>query len=155
MTTAAMTATSLQGPIADAALARLKAANEAFMKAYPGDRTDRQPVHTVYGGAQLFKRDSALRIGALAVAALREYAPNFTVLARAIELRGAKMLPDRPETIRRVTSMLEADPEAVRRTHEPAWLAYAIYQRVAAKLEREAVEDFRIDFEDGYGNRPD
>jgi citrate lyase beta subunit len=26
---------------------------------------------------------------------------------------------------------------------------------VVAKLEREAVEDFRIDFEDGYGNRPD
>lgn len=23
------------------------------------------------------------------------------------------------------------------------------------KLRREAVEDFRIDFEDGYGNRPD
>ena len=23
------------------------------------------------------------------------------------------------------------------------------------KLKREAVEDFRIDFEDGYGNRPD
>lgn len=30
-----------------------------------------------------------------------------------------------------------------------------VYQRVKGKLEREAVEDFRIDFEDGYGNRPD
>jgi citrate lyase beta subunit len=27
--------------------------------------------------------------------------------------------------------------------------------RVAAKLRREPVEDFRLDFEDGYGNRPD
>ncbi len=27
--------------------------------------------------------------------------------------------------------------------------------RVAAKLEREPIEDLRIDFEDGYGNRPD
>jgi citrate lyase beta subunit len=30
-----------------------------------------------------------------------------------------------------------------------------IYDRVRDKLEREPVEDFRIDFEDGYGNRPD
>src|SRR5688572_30826598 len=28
-------------------------------------------------------------------------------------------------------------------------------ERVREKLKREAVEDFRIDFEDGYGNRPD
>ncbi|HQY88343.1 MAG TPA: hypothetical protein PK402_06775 [Tepidisphaeraceae bacterium] len=34
-------------------------------------------------------------------------------------------------------------------------LAERVYQRVKEKLEREAVEDFRIDFEDGYGNRPD
>jgi citrate lyase beta subunit len=30
-----------------------------------------------------------------------------------------------------------------------------IYQRIGEKLEREPIEDFRIDFEDGYGNRPD
>lgn len=30
-----------------------------------------------------------------------------------------------------------------------------VYERVREKLQREAVEDFRIDFEDGYGNRPD
>ncbi len=34
-------------------------------------------------------------------------------------------------------------------------LAPKVYQRVREKLGREAVEDFRIDFEDGYGNRPD
>ena len=28
-------------------------------------------------------------------------------------------------------------------------------RRVSEKLQREPVEDFRIDFEDGYGNRPD
>src|SRR6185503_11326130 len=33
--------------------------------------------------------------------------------------------------------------------------ADTVYQRVVAKLRREPVEDFRIDFEDGYGNRPD
>jgi citrate lyase beta subunit len=34
-------------------------------------------------------------------------------------------------------------------------LAPKVYDRVREKLRREAVEDFRIDFEDGYGNRPD
>jgi hypothetical protein len=34
-------------------------------------------------------------------------------------------------------------------------LAGVVRQRVRDKLGREAVEDFRIDFEDGYGNRPD
>ena len=34
-------------------------------------------------------------------------------------------------------------------------LADRIYPRVVDKLTREPVEDFRIDFEDGFGNRPD
>ncbi|WP_329113580.1 DUF6986 family protein [Streptomyces sp. NBC_01465] len=34
-------------------------------------------------------------------------------------------------------------------------LASPVYDRVRAKLEREPVEDLRIDFEDGYGPRPD
>jgi hypothetical protein len=34
-------------------------------------------------------------------------------------------------------------------------LADAVYARVLAKLDREPVEDFRIDFEDGYGTRAD
>jgi citrate lyase beta subunit len=34
-------------------------------------------------------------------------------------------------------------------------LAPKVFERVREKLRREPVEDFRIDFEDGYGNRPD
>lgn len=34
-------------------------------------------------------------------------------------------------------------------------LAGKVLERVKDKLKREPVEDFRIDFEDGYGNRPD
>ncbi|MFI5757174.1 DUF6986 family protein [Streptomyces sp. NPDC051569] len=34
-------------------------------------------------------------------------------------------------------------------------LAGPVYERVRAKLDREPVEDLRIDFEDGYGTRPD
>jgi citrate lyase beta subunit len=37
----------------------------------------------------------------------------------------------------------------------PGELAGKVYERVTDKLRREPVEDFRIDFEDGYGNRPD
>jgi citrate lyase beta subunit len=43
----------------------------------------------------------------------------------------------------------------MRRANKEAWLAHTIYKRVGEKLRREPVEDFRIDFEDGYGNRPD
>jgi hypothetical protein len=34
-------------------------------------------------------------------------------------------------------------------------LAGPVHDRVRAKLEREPIEDLRIDFEDGYGPRPD
>lgn len=37
----------------------------------------------------------------------------------------------------------------------PDALAAEVYDRVRAKLTREPVEDLRIDFEDGYGPRPD
>ncbi|MFE5869888.1 DUF6986 family protein [Streptomyces roseifaciens] len=37
----------------------------------------------------------------------------------------------------------------------PEALAGPVHDRVRAKLEREPVEDLRIDFEDGYGPRPD
>ncbi|GHF69981.1 aldolase [Streptomyces mashuensis] len=37
----------------------------------------------------------------------------------------------------------------------PDALAGPVYERVRAKLEREPVEDLRVDFEDGYGVRPD
>ncbi len=34
-------------------------------------------------------------------------------------------------------------------------LSQLIYERIVEKLRREPVEDFRLDFEDGYGNRAD
>ena len=37
----------------------------------------------------------------------------------------------------------------------PGELANSVFERTVAKLEREPVEDFRIDFEDGYGYRSD
>src|SRR6266404_3065378 len=37
----------------------------------------------------------------------------------------------------------------------PPAIADTVYERVLEKLRQEPVEDFRLDFEDGYGNRPD
>jgi len=42
---------------------RLVTANQASMQVYPGETGRRQPVHTVSGGAHLFKSDAAQRLG--------------------------------------------------------------------------------------------
>jgi citrate lyase beta subunit len=97
--------------------------NVRVAEQFPGDSPQRQPVHTVYGGAHLFKADLAQKLGAVALRTLQEHAPDAATLAAAIGL-------------------------------DPA-LADRIYRRVVDKLTREAVEDFRIDFEDGFGHRPD
>jgi citrate lyase beta subunit len=106
-----------------AATRGLTEANRAMAARYPGETGRRQPVHSFYGGAHLFRADTAQRLGALALESLERYARDAEVLARALEI-------------------------------DPA-LAERIYDRVREKLRREPVEDYRIDFEDGYGNRPD
>ena len=118
------TASTLDARVLAPVLTRLSRTNQAIARAFPGESEARQPVHTVYGGAHLFKADSARRLGAVALAALNEYAPDGATLARVLGF---------PPNV---------DADVVR-------------ARLAAKLQREAVEDFRIDFEDGYGNRPD
>lgn len=133
----------------------LHEANSAFAKIYPGESAARQPVHTVYGGGHLFKADSAQKLGAIAMRALQEYAPNFAVLARALKWRGAEQLPNTEKEIAALQARLAANDEAAQKEYPHAWLAHTIYSRVVEKLQREAVEDFRLDFEDGYGNRPD
>jgi len=133
----------------------LRASNSAFMNIYPGETGRRQPVHTVYGGAHLFRSDSAQRLGQVAERALVENAPDFVVFARALGLPRCGELPDVLDYATGLRHRLETDAEAVREENPAAWLAHTIYTRVQEKLKREPVEDFRIDFEDGYGNRPD
>jgi citrate lyase beta subunit len=103
--------------------AALREANRAFAAAHPGDGADRQPVHTVYDGAQHFTPDAVTTLGRLALEAFQDYAPDAAALGDAIGIA--------------------THPELGR-----------IHQRVRDKLVREPIEDFRIDFEDGYGNRP-
>jgi citrate lyase beta subunit len=133
----------------------LRQANEEFSSYYKGETGRRQPVHTVYGGAHLFKADSAKRLGTVAQRSLDQFAPDFFTFARALNLRGADQLPASLDDAAELVTDLEKGPEPVRRENNSAWLAHTIYNRVSEKLNREPVEDFRIDFEDGYGNRPD
>lgn len=84
----------------------------------------RQPVHTVFGGAQLFRAGVAARFQALAIESLEKFAPDSRALGAAMGIA-------------------------------PGADADTVYAQVRAKLDREPVEDYRIDFEDGYGVRPD
>src|SRR5690349_5666922 len=102
----------------------LQRANARFAIDNPGPSAARQPVHTVYGGAHLFRADSAPKLGELALRSLKDYAPDASSFAQALGLTGAA-------------------------------LSSLVYERVVKKLQNEPVEDFRIDFEDGYGTRPD
>lgn len=85
----------------------------------------RQPVHTLYGGAQLWKYNATNKIAQLAKQSFLDYAPNPQAFADILQL--------------------PADDELLTKVH----------QRILQKLESEAIEDFRIDFEDGYGIRKD
>ena len=82
----------------------------------------RQPVHTVFGGAHLFRAGVVERFRAVALESLAAYAPDPASLAAALGFG-------------------------------PGVPAATVYTRVREKLLREPVEDYRIDFEDGYGVR--
>jgi citrate lyase beta subunit len=103
----------------------LRRANEAFAAHYPGEPRGRQPVHTVYGGAQSFEAKVPRLWGEIARKDMTRYARDAGELANGVGLRS------------------------------DAALASAVYRRVQAKLQREPIEDFRIDFEDGFGVRSD
>jgi len=145
---------SIQDTDKDQLLNQLKAANLEFQKKYPGDKPDRQPVHTVYGGANLFKSDTTVKMGEVALRNLQTYAPDFVTLAKVLKLDGYEHLPHLEKDIAKLTKKLDAMSEAERK-EENAWLAYSVYNKIVKKLQTEAIEDFRIDFEDGFGNRPD
>ena len=134
---------SLPTEFLDAIVKRLATADARSRQRYPGSGIERQPVHSVYGGAQLFRAGAHLRLGSLALASIDAYAPNFAVFARALGLPGAE-------------SLHEPAANAATPPVQPATqLAHIVYTRVREKLTREPVEDQRIDFEDGYGYRAD
>lgn len=130
---------------------KLKAANTAFQEIYPGDKPDRQAVHTLYGGANLFNAEATAKMGARALEIFNTYAPDFVSFGRIFQLDGAAQL-DVTQSVEAIKAAYEVLPLAEKKKH-PARLSYEVYHKVIAKLQTEAIEDFRIDFEDGYGNR--
>ncbi len=134
--------------------APLSKANKAFKKIYPGDGSERQPIHTVYGGADLFKHNTRDNLQKMALAAMDTYAPDFCTFAKAMGMPNADLLPDNAKEIKALGKALKK-AKAKERKLMPEWLAWEVYRKTRKKLKREAVEDFRIDFEDGFGNRPD
>jgi len=113
----------------------------------------RNPVHVVYGGANLFRGDTPNKLGKIALKSLETYAPNFAEFARAMWLRGADTLPEYEDVIQELEFQMADNPEKIEKENFNVWFAWTIYQRAIEKLQREPVEDFRIDFEDGYGIR--
>jgi len=141
---------------AEEALLALARANREFNATYPGPSAQRQPVHTVYGGAHLFRWDTALRLGQAARQTFASYGSDPLRFARGIGLYEDAAGADAAQgTSERLQARFERDPEQLRREQPAAWLAFAVHERVLKKLEREPVEDYRIDFEDGFGARSD
>ena len=102
---------------------RLEAVSSRIANEYPGEGPERQPVHTVYGGAQLFSAGTPVKLGTLALDFAGKWVGSPSDLEQILDL--------------------------------PSSLAERVHDAVVEKLGREPVEDFRIDFEDGYGHRPD
>lgn len=138
----------------DSVLDELKKFNLEFQKIYPGDKPDRQPVHTVYGGANLFTHDTAAKMAKVALKNLQMNAENFVVLAKVLKLSGHENLPSSEKDIQTLIQTLQSMKANDAKKHY-AWLAYSVYEKIVSKLNKEAIEDFRIDFEDGFGNRSD
>ncbi len=104
---------------------RVAEANALFQQRYPGESAARQPVHTVYGGAQLFKAGTAQRLGGLALASLDEYAPDFATFARALGLPGAAELPEGDAALALADAFAQNEA-ATRRANQDAWLAWTV-----------------------------
>ena len=102
-------------------LSGLTAGNNRISEIYPGDNNNRQPIHTLYGGAQLFNAGTMRKMNELALNSFTQNVKNGSHLS---EIFGWT--------------------EEGNQNNE-------IFNKVYEKLKREAVEDFRIDFEDGLG----
>jgi len=131
----------------------LAGANRSFEENYPGKSLRRQPVQTFYEGAHLFKAESAKNFALLANKSLTDFAPDFVSFANALGLKDADSLPDNNAAIDAL--LTEIQNNGIDPKNSAVWLAWRVYAQVKKKLEREAVEDFRLDYEDGFGIHPD
>lgn len=71
-----MTTTSLPAHTLQTLTTALSATQARLAARYPGEPGTRQPVHTVYGGAHLFRSDTAKKLGEFGLRVLRQHAPD-------------------------------------------------------------------------------
>lgn len=102
-------------------LSDLTKANFETGKIYSGENDRRQPVHTLYGGAHLFKSSTLKKMNSLALSSFLHYIKNKNELSTIFNWDTDEKLNEE------------------------------LYNKILTKLKNEAIEDFRIDFEDGLG----
>ncbi len=137
----------------NARLADLSVENQALSAAFPGDSGQRQPTHVVYGGAHLFKAELAQKLGRGALKTIEAYASHPLHMARALSYQDDVRWNTLDET--EFDRLVNQEHETLRTEDRNLWVVKTAYDRMVAKCKREPVEDFRIDFEDGYGYRSD
>src|SRR5215471_7052757 len=98
--------TSLSDKKLAKALSRIRDAQDEYTRHYPGDSGARQPVHTVYGGANLFTADTARKLGEVALRVLEANAPEPTAFAEAIGVAPALAT----KVYERVVGKLRSEP---------------------------------------------
>lgn len=119
-----MSKLTLSGDTIARVLAKLDKANREYCQFYPGEPAATQPIHTVYGGAHLFGRDTVGKVGSLALQFFQRYAETPDQFVEAFALKSCSV-----------------------------GLRTRLYEAVLSKLRSNPVEDYRVDFEDGYGVR--
>jgi len=93
----------------------------------------RSPIQVFYMGAHLFSAGTVRKVGRIALETLEQFAPDASTFA-ALAV-GKSVYQDQDGE-----SDLSFDPST--------------YEKMRQKLHRQPIEDLRIDFEDGYGDRP-
>ncbi|MFN3340757.1 MAG: DUF6986 family protein, partial [Dietzia sp.] len=128
---------ALADELSDALDSDLAAADADLAERFPGPPATRQPVHTLYLPAERVHSGVVAEVGAAALEAFDAHLPDAAAL---VGVFGG--------VVSGGTGTGSDDDEAGLRTE-----AAVLHALVRGKLEREPVEDLRIDFEDGFTQR--
>ena len=115
--------------------------DELLKRSYPGERDVRQPVHTVYVPGDRTTPDLPYQWGQQALECVEAHGGMLQLAERVI-----------------TAARKEAGPGPAGQMpslHQVAREAEMLAEAVTAKVEREPIEDLRLDFEDGFGDQGD
>ena len=115
--------------------------DELLTTVYPGERDVRQPVHTVYVPGHRSTPDLPRQWGQQALECVEAHGGMLHLAERVIT---AARKESGPGPAGQMPSL-----------HQVAREADMLAEAVTAKLEREPIEDLRLDFEDGFGDQGD